>query len=372
MSKPVTIEPLTREKFHEFLTSLQVPAHFDETFLYRLHTESISGLQGFLLEQPNNPIRYINPLLLTVYVLHEHAYFAAPSNDELSIAQTKDDSYMARIISAAIDKYLTNEHLEYKQGLVKSRYYPPLTTLKMYTNTINGLLGGFHSKEPQRTLLTDIAKKCFSLVACAIDLLISGFETEAFSTWRTLHESEAILLVLHQHPQEAIPAYLRHLQYALAFHHLVEDKEHNDAIFATIKEQMRQHDLKSKDMKKFIEYGWMFAVKDAMDIRLNFRDGVQRLAGLTRYQKAYEMSSEITHSSPLLIYSRRTTFYDITLIYLYETFFRLEQVFNKLFTPWLNRDAQNRYVALRNIYYPHLTRFHRDESEKLTKRKTAK
>jgi hypothetical protein len=243
----------------------------------------------------------------------------------------------------------------------------------MYVNTINGLLSGFQSKQPQDTLLTDIAKKCVSLEACAIDLLISGFETEAFSTWRTLHESEAILAILHQFKGPAVTAYLTHLQYGLAFHRLIEDVARSDQIFAKLKEEMKAHDLKSKDMKKFIEYGWLYPlVPSGESLRLNFRDGVQKLAGLSRYNRAYEMSSEITHSSPLLIYSKRTTFYDLALIYLYETFFRLERIFNEAFVPKLSATAQSQYQNLRKIYYPQLGQIHKIESEKIVAKKTVK
>ena len=75
-----------------------------------------------------------------------------------------------------------------------------------------------------------------------------------------------------------------------------------------IKEGMKDNDLKSKDMKRFIEYGWLSAIPDVKlgripDFKFNFRDGVERCANLRQYSKVYEMSSEIAHSSPLLIYS---------------------------------------------------------------------
>ncbi|MFA5236159.1 MAG: DUF5677 domain-containing protein [Bacilli bacterium] len=369
----MTTAPLTKERFHELIMAVKVPSLFDEGFLYELHQEALRGIDAFMEQQPNNLIRYINPVIVTLYCLHEHFYYAAGSDEATRKKLQDDDVYIARIIGAAVDKYLTNEHLEFRESAVKSRYFPPLTTLKMYVNTINGLLSGFQSKQPQDTLLTDIAKKCVSLEACAIDLLISGFETEAFSTWRTLHESEAILAILHQFKGPAVTAYLTHLQYGLAFHRLIEDVARSDQIFAKLKEEMKAHDLKSKDMKKFIEYGWLYPlVPSGESLRLNFRDGVQKLAGLSRYNRAYEMSSEITHSSPLLIYSKRTTFYDLALIYLYETFFRLERIFNEAFVPKLSATAQSQYQNLRKIYYPQLGQIHKIESEKIVAKKTVK
>jgi len=365
-------EPLNMEKFQELLASWKIPSHYDYQYLYHLHLEALAGLGDFLDAHPANPIRYVNPIMLTLYCFHEHMYFASKTREELREKLQQDEEYATRIISAAIDKYLTNEHLEYREEAIKSRYYPPLTTLKLYVNTINGLLSGFQSRQPQETLLTDITKKCFSLLTCVLDLLISGFETEAFSTWRTLHESEAILTILYRDQPKAIPAYLKHLQYGLAFHHLIEDKTKTDAIFEVIKTEMRTRDLKSKDMKKFIEYGWLFQLADEGEVRLNFRDGIQKLAGLSNYSKAYEMSSEITHSSPLLIYSKRQTFYDLSLIYSYETFFRIEKVFNQTFVPHLKKEAQAQYAGLRQVYYSQLIQFHKIESGTLLAHKKPK
>lgn len=365
-------EPLTREKFQELVVSWQTPPEYDYDFLYQIHQEALVGLGDFLQAHPTNPIRYINPIMLTLYCFHEHMYYASKANQTIRDKLKSDEQYITRIISASIDKYLTNEHLEYREEKIRSRYYPPLTTLKLYVNTINGLLTGFQTRQPQMTLLTDIAKKCYSLLTCVLDLLISGFETEAFSTWRTLHESEAILALLYQNKTTAVPAYLRHLQYGLAFHHLIDDQTKSDAMFEELKAEMRQHELKSKDMKKFIEYGWLYQVRGADLVRLNFRDGVQKLAGLSNYAKAYEMSSEITHSSPLLIYSRRQTFYDLSLIYSYETFFRLEKMFHQAYVPHLNKEAQAQYNGLRQVYYGQLIQFHKIESDTLIAKQKAR
>ena len=54
--------------------------------------------------------------------------------------------------------------------------------------------------------------------------------------------------------------------------------------------------------------------KDDETFKLNFRDGLERLAGLSNYAKRYEISSEILHSTPLLIYSNKEYFYYMTLL----------------------------------------------------------
>ena len=169
----------------------------------------------------------------------------------------------------------------------------------------------------------------------------------------TLHENECILLTLVRFGQSVIDEYLKHMRYAVCFRGGIPSKEETDKTFLQIKEEMKSHDLKSKDMKRFIEYGWLYAVPELENeegFKLNFRDGVERAARLRDYSKVYEMSSEIAHSSPLLIYSRKDYFYLITLLNLYESFFRIEKVFSSLYISTTSNEEQQSYLRMQNLY----------------------
>ena len=128
-------------------------------------------------------------------------------------------------------------------------------------------------------------------------------------------------------------------------------------IFAEIKEKMKLVELKSKDMKKFIEYGWLYEIKNLFqnypEFKPNFRKGVELVAGLNQYSSTYEMSSELAHSSPLLIYSNKQYFRSLTLINIYETFFRLEEMLTKFLKEHENFDS-NAYFSMRNDYLPEM------------------
>ena len=57
------------------------------------------------------------------------------------------------------------------------------------------------------------------------------------------------------------------------------------SVSSWIKDNMRSMGLKSKDMKRYIEYGWLFAIPgiaESPEFKLNFRDGVERAASLTQ------------------------------------------------------------------------------------------
>ena len=156
------------------------------------------------------------------------------------------------------------------------------------------------------------------------------------------------------------------MTFGIAFKDIMEDKEKQNEIFYSMKEEMREYDLKSKDIKKYIEYGWAYGipgVKEDSTFKLNFRDGIEKLAGLSEYAKRYEMSSEIIHGTPILVYSNKEYFYYITLLSLYESFFRLEKVFASLFLANASEEIKQRYNQMQMIYHQQLVAIHQREAQ---------
>ena len=155
------------------------------------------------------------------------------------------------------------------------------------------------------------------------------------------------------------------MNFGLAFNDTIPDKAQQDKIFYEMKEEMRGYGLKSKDIRKYIEYGWLYLVadKDDPNFQLNFRDGLEKIAGLEMYAKRYEISSEIIHSTPLLIYSNKQYFYYMTLLSLYESFFRLEKVFVSLFSKRVSPEQMKQYEEMRKVYYSQLVIIHKRELE---------
>ncbi|MCR5349105.1 MAG: DUF5677 domain-containing protein [Bacilli bacterium] len=339
--------------FLQLLGSFPGAERLDKEFLYRAYQVAKDGVKDMQAMAPGIRPIAVNPLALTLYLINEHSFYlsAHPENTEAELVE-KDD-YLAFLASIALDKYTTNEHLAYRNDKLTSRFSPFMSTIELYLNFILGMLSRYKKNDPKETLVVDIMNKGFSIAKCVAMLLEGGFETEAFSTWRTLHENECILHVLTKNGPTAIEAYLRHMTYAAAFRGAIESKEATDKIFVEIKENMHGLGLKSKDMKRYIEYGWLYSVKreEGEDLKLNFRDGVQRCAGLSDYSKIYEMSSEIAHSSPLLIYSRKNYIFHIALLNLYESFFRLERVFTTIYMSTITEEERQRYVQMRNLYY---------------------
>ena len=225
------------------------------------------------------------------------------------------------------------------------------------------IVKGYKKTDPQSTLISDLLMKSLTISRCILENLLNGYETEAFSSWRTLHECECTLIILDKYGEPLINNYLKHMNFGFAFNDSIKDKEQQDKVFYEMKEEMRAKGLKSKDIRKYIEYGWLYPIVPEGDetFKLNFRDGLEKLAGLSEYSKRYEISSEIIHSTPLLIYSNKEYFYYMTLLSLYESFFRLEKVFVSLFSKRVNPEQMMRYQDMRKVYYSQLVSIHKRE-----------
>lgn len=350
-------ELLSETQFQNLLTTMKVPEGTDVAYLYGCFTDAMASSSSLQDQSPFIAQIPINQIQLILYLVNEHAFYLACHPSAVLEELKKNDDYERLLVSVALDKYYTNEHLAYKSGSFASRFVPEISTINLYLNFILGMLSRYKQGDPKETLVVDILNKGFSMAKCIVDLLTNGFETEAFSTWRTLHENECILQVIVKYGQPVIDRYLSHLRYAMAFRGALGSKEETDQTFEEIKAGMKAVDLKSKDMKRYIEYGWLLGIPNVMQMegfKFNFRDGVERAAGLRDYAKVYEMSSEIAHSSPLLIYSRKNYFYLITMLNLYESFFRLEKIFSTLYLSTAPAADQQQYVALRKLYFNEL------------------
>ena len=239
----------------------------------------------------------------------------------------------------------------------------------MYINFMLNIVKGYKKNDPQSTLISDLLMKSLTISRSILDQLLNGYETEAFSSWRTLHECECTLILLDRYGEPLINNYLKHMNFGFAFNNSIKDKEQQDKVFYQMKDEMKARDLKSKDIRKYIEYGWLYPIVPEGDetFKLNFRDGLEKLAGLSAYAKRYEISSEIIHSTPLLIYSNKEYFYYMTLLSLYESFFRLEKVFVSLFSKRVSEEQMAQYLEMQKVYYSQLVVIHKRELDTFKK-----
>lgn len=355
----------SKEQVTRYLKGIQVNVELDPDYIYDVY-EMANEFIG-IVDQENVQIevKEINQFELLLYCVGEY-YYSISHLNETELARFKaNEEYPSSMASVAADKYLSLSIFNHVEKKLGNRFLPPASSLNIYLNFMLNIVKGYKKNDPQSSLISDLLMKSLTISRCILENLLSGYETEAFSSWRTLHECECTLILLDKYGAPLINKYLRHMNFGLAFNDTIPDKEQQDKIFYEMKEEMRGYGLKSKDIRKYIEYGWLYLIadKDDPNFKLNFRDGLEKLAGLEMYSKRYELSSEIIHSTPLLIYSNKEYFYYMTLLSLYESFFRLEKVFVSLFSKRVSELQMKQYEEMRKVYYSQLVIIHKRELE---------
>ena len=352
---------ISREQFDKIYQNLNINPELDKEFVFKCFSLCLDGAEQISNNGMFGKILPVNPVVLLLYIVHEYNYvFQLNKNIELN------DKLLGQIVSISMDKYFTNEHLNFKNERAITKFDPEISTLETYLNFALSVLNKESKKAPNKSLVYDVMHKGFSMCKAIIQLMEDGFETEAFSTWRTLHETECILILLYKYGESIQKNYIKHIEYTLAFRGVIQDKEKVDKIFEHIKAEMKELNLKSKDMKKYIEYGWLTSIpsyNEDPQFKFNFRDAIEKLAGLSSYSKIYEMASEIAHSSPMLIYARNSRFYHLTLLNLYESFFRIERIFSEIYLKNASVDEKQKFDMMKKIYYVGLINIYNREKQ---------
>ena len=353
-----------KKQFELIVSAVTLPKYSSLDFVYDVYVSAVDLINDLIDSQIIPHSQYISPSDIIFFVLGEYVYSIASRSEEEANAFNQNDGIKQSMGSVVVDKYIGLSVLPFKEKKIVNKFLPNASSLSLYLNVISNILNNYHKNDPNYTLINDLLVKSISLSSCILELLIDGYESEAFATWRTLHECECTLIILEKYGDPAIEAYLKHMKYGIAFKDGFNDKSQQDKIFEEIKKEMKLHDLKSKDMKKFIEYGWLYSLETVQNdetFKLNFRDGLEKVAGLSNYSKTYERSSEIIHITPKLFYENKEYYYFVTLLNLYESFFRLENIFVNSFAKYIPDEEKSKYREMRNVYFSQLINIHKRE-----------
>ena len=356
---------LSKDQVATVVNNIRVNTPLDVDYIYDVYQMANEAIDLLNVQTPQIEVKQVNQFDLLLYCVGEYHYSVSHLKPEEVESFKKNEDFPSSMASVAADKYLSLTMFNHVEKKLANRYLPPASSLNMYINFMLNIVKGYKKNDPQSTLISDLLMKSLTISRCILENLLNGYETEAFSSWRTLHECECTLILLDKYGEPLINNYLKHMNYGLAFNNAIKDKAKQDEIFYAMKDEMRGYELKSKDIRKYIEYGWLYSIveKDDDSFKLNFRDGLEKLAGLSQYAKRYEISSEIIHSTPLLIYSNKEYFYYMTLLSLYESFFRLERVFVSLFSRRVSEEQMKQYSEMRKVYYSQLVVIHKRELE---------
>ena len=353
-----------KEQVKRYISSLQVSVPINADYVYDVYDMANELINMLDKENSQIEVKEINQVELLFYCVGEYYYSISHLSPEEIEKFNNNEDYPSSMASVAADKYLSLSIFNHVEKKLGNRFMPPASSLNIYLNFMLNIVKGYKKNDPQSSLISDLLMKSLTISRSILEQLLNGYETEAYSSWRTLHECECTLILLDKYGDRLINRYLRNMNFGLAFNNTIPDKEQQDRIFYEMKEEMRGYGLKSKDIRKYSEYGWLYEIvpeEEKESFKLNFRDGLEKLAGLEVYAKRYEISSEIIHSTPLLIYSNKEYFYYMTLLSLYESFFRLEQVFVSLFSKRVSEEQMKQYQEMRKVYYAQLVIIHKRE-----------
>ena len=353
----------TKEQVATIISNLRINIPLDVDYIFDVYETANEVIDLLDKQTAQIEVKEVNQFDLLLYSVGEYSYSVSNLKPEDLEKFKANENYQSTMASVVADKYLSLSIFNHVEKKLANRFLPPASSLNMYINFMLNIVKGYKKNDPQSTLISDLLMKSLTISRCILENLLSGYETEAFSSWRTLHECECTLILLDKYGEPLINNYLKHMNFGLAFNNAIADKAKQDEIFYSMKDEMREYGLKSKDIRKYIEYGWLYQIVDKDDetFKLNFRDGLEKLAGLSQYAKRYEISSEIIHSTPLLIYSNKEYFYYMTLLSLYESFFRLEKVFVSLFSKRVSPEQMKQYAEMRKVYYSQLVVIHQRE-----------
>ena len=357
-------EILNKGQFAKFINAVAPTANLRIDYLFEVYENVHEGLVSISDNKEAGVSFEVNRTEVIFYLLGEYFYATRGLDDKALEEFLNKKEFQVTMANVVADKYLSLSIYNHIEEKLTNKFYPPISSLELYVNLMHKIVNNYPLKDGTNMIVVDLLNKTLSIARCILKLLCDGYETEAFAMWRTLHECECVLILLDKYKKEAIPAYVKHMQYSIIYRNPNQDNPVNQQIFGKLKEEMKQYDLKSKDTKKYIEYGWLYSIpgyENQENFKLNFRDGVETLAGLHAYSEIYMTSSEILHGSPMLIYSNKQYFHYLTLINLYESFFRIATVFESLFFPQINDEARMRYLEMKKLYYSQLINIHKRE-----------
>lgn len=356
---------LTKEQFNQIVGSITPNIIQYSDYLFEIYENVHEGLNEISATKQAGISFEVNYVEVIFYLIGEFIYSTRGLDQEGIDSFIKNENFKESIANVVADKYISLSIYNHPEQKLTNKFFPPISSMELYVNLMHNIVNNYPLKDGTNMIVVDLLNKTLSIARCILKLLCEGYETEAFAMWRTLHECECVLILLDKYKKEAIPAYVKHMQYSIIYRNPDESNPVNQQLFEQLKKEMREIDLKSKDTKKYIEYGWILSIpghENVENIKLNFRDGVETLAGLHQYSQVYMTSSEILHGSPMLIYSNKQYFHYLTLLNLYESFFRIAQVFESLFFPQINEDAKSRYLEMKKLYFSQLINIHKREA----------
>lgn len=251
------------------------------------------------------------------YIFYYHHFHTSHLPPEIVSKLEADAAYRDKLVRDVAVYIVINEHLNVEKRSNTSEYSPEIAAYNMACSYSLYVLGSLKGTDRRMNGMNNLFRKALVTVKSVVGLLAAGNSCDAVILWRHLHELECVLAVLGNGSDDLFFSYVRHMEYLN-----MEGNPHADELNARLSEECKQYGVKERNA--FVNYGWLLYVpgfREGMgkEYRLNFKDGLQKAAGLSERHAAYASASKILHPSAWVVAIRDDKFYKFTIFELYKS-----------------------------------------------------
>ena len=251
------------------------------------------------------------------YIFYYHLFHTSHMPAELVKRLEGEEKYRDMLVRDVAIYIVINEHLNVEKISNTSVYSPEIAAYNMACSYSLYILGSFKGQDRRMNGINNLFKKSMVTIKSVINLLAAGNSCDAVILWRHLHELECVLVVLCTKGEGLFFQYIKHMEYFD-----MEENPNAEALQQRLSEECKAFGVKERNA--FINYGWLEYVEGFKEVfgkeyRLNFKDGLQKIAGQSARHAAYASASKILHPSAWVVTIRDDKFYKFTVFELFRS-----------------------------------------------------
>ncbi len=251
------------------------------------------------------------------YIFYYHLFHTSHLPPDLIKKVEADENYRTMFVRDVAVYIVINEHLNVEKISNTSVCSPEIAAYNMACSYSLFVLGSLKGEDRRMNGINNLFKKAMVTTKSVINLLAAGNSCDAVILWRHLHELECVLNVLCTKGEELFFRYVKHMEYFD-----MEGNPHAEELQQRLAEECKAYGVKERNA--FINYGWLVYVDGfregfGKEYRLNFKDGLQKIAGQSARHAAYASASKILHPSAWVVTIRDDKFYKFTMFELYRS-----------------------------------------------------
>ena len=271
------------------------------------------------------------------YIFYFHVFHTSHLPAETIAQAETDPKYQEMLVRDVAVCIVINEHLNVEKRSNTSVYSPEIAAYNMACSYSLFVLGSMKGDDRRMNGINNLFKKSMVTIKSVINLLAAGNSCDAVILWRHLHELECVLIVLNTMGDELFFQYVKHMEY---FN--MENNPNAEALQQRLSEECKLYGVKERNA--FVNYGWLVHVPGfkegfGKEYRLNFKEGLQKIAGQSARHAAYSSASKILHPSAWVVTVRDDKFYKFTVFELFRSLLNIVAQIKKYLTDYRDFSA---------------------------------